>query len=131
MNVLESVQPIGQGNPEQVGAQQEESEPHYLLGPITFVSAWWRLESDAGQEFEQQVIAQASDGSELVLQPPSHFVMDRPFNRILHRIVMLVVPRTGIYHLHLQLRQVGTEQWQEMADYLLLVQEVPELAPEA
>jgi hypothetical protein len=126
MGVLDSVQPIAQAAPGQTEPPTGEEEPRFLVGPVAFVTTWWRIEEDGENGFEQQVIATTPDGRELILQPPSRFVMERPFNRIIHHLALLGLRRAGIYTLRVSLRQVGDEEWRQVTEYPLLLQEIPE-----
>jgi hypothetical protein len=123
--VLNSVPPIGlaQGAAD---AQNEDAAPptHFVIGPISLFTQWIGDETDQGKAFEQRVVARAPDGKETELQPPTGFVMNRPFHRVLHRVGMSTFRFTGTYLLVVNWREVGRQEWQTAGAYPLVVEDV-------
>jgi hypothetical protein len=127
MSIMDSIQPVGEMAPPPGDLADPElaEKPHFLVGPMTILSHWATEEADHGQQFEQCVLLRAPDGREAILQPPSAFVLERPFHRISHQAGLLTLRLAGSYQLRLQLRRSGEAEWMTIKEYPLLVQEVP------
>lgn len=106
----------------------ELQEARFLLPPFFLVVSWLREEGDEG-EWEQHVTFTAPDGKEVVLTPNQPFQLGTSRHRVLQQTNFISGRLFGVSMLSLKLRRAGSEDWETVKQYPLLIEEFPTAPP--
>jgi hypothetical protein len=89
------------------------------------VSYWRRLPEDEAKTFQQRTLIVSPDGKEVA---PSiiEFSVPAVSHRNNVRVFGFPIAPAGDYHAQLFIREVGREEWEQVADYLIRVNHVQE-----
>jgi len=88
------------------------------------VSAWQKILGDADKTYEQRTNLRLPNGKETAESITRFDFSKVPSHRNIVRINGFPVGQTGVYTLNLFLRELGAEQWTQVADYQITVKHI-------